>query len=132
LNTYEQSTGRWLNDAGEVLGVGYSGKGELKNNPSAQNVHNLGPIPCGLWRIGKPINTEKHGPFFLPLTPLFSTETFGRSGFGCHGDSIQHPGEASEGCIIMPPDARHRIWASGDDSLHVVKGSSNQTGEVNP
>jgi hypothetical protein len=132
LNTYEISTGRWLNDAGEVLGVGYSGKGELKNNPSAQNVHNLGPIPCGLWRIGKPHKHPKHGPFLQCRSLRCSDQDFGRSGFGCHGDSIQHPGEASEGCIIMPPDARHRIWASGDDSLHVVKGTSNQTGEVNP
>jgi hypothetical protein len=68
----------------------------------------------------------------MALTPILQTKTYGRSGFLIHGDSIQHPGEASEGCIIMPPDARHRIWASGDDSLHVVKGTSNQTGEVNP
>jgi hypothetical protein len=70
LNTYEQSTGRWLNDAGEVLGVGYSGKGELKNNPSAENVHNLGPIPRGLWRIGPPQTAPSMGRFAMPLTPI--------------------------------------------------------------
>jgi hypothetical protein len=45
---------------------------------------------------------------------------FGRTGFLIHGDSLQHPGRASNGCIILPRPIRDRIAASGDDQLTVV------------
>ena len=38
-----------------------------------------------------------------------------------HGDSIGNPGSASEGCIILGPAIRHRIWNSGDRNLEVVQ-----------
>jgi hypothetical protein len=37
-----------------------------------------------------------------------------------HGDSIAHPGCASEGCIIMGQKIRQQIWTSGDHQLRVV------------
>src|ERR1035438_5538324 len=36
------------------------------------------------------------------LTPESGTNTFGREGFLIHGDSVQNPGTASHGCIILP------------------------------
>jgi len=46
--------------------------------------------------------------------------TFGRDGFLIHGDSVRHPGDASEGCIILPRRFRERIWTSEDTDLEVV------------
>ena len=81
------------------------------NDPARQAEHNVGPLPVGVWRMGDPVNTQKHGPFFIPLTPEPGTETFGRSAFGMHGDKkdpTAPPRSASEGCVILPLDVRER------------------------
>jgi hypothetical protein len=106
----------------EHEGWGYSGAGEGKNAPAMQSVHNVGPIPVGLYDIGDPVNTPRHGPFVLPLTPHAENEMFGRSEFLIHGDSIEHPGTASEGCIILNRIVRNTIHDSGDNLLRVVSG----------
>lgn len=118
---YEQSTGR-LSLNGNLAGTGYSGNGAGKNNPQMQSVANVGPIPCGVYAIGAPFNSIKHGPFAMPLSPDPTNAMFKRSGFMLHGDSIEHPGCASEGCIIMPLGVRHAVWDSGDRGLTVVSG----------
>ena len=117
--TYLQSTGELLHDDKHVA-FGYSGApGAAKNNPSMQNVHNTGPIPRGIYEIGEPEDTQAHGPFVLPLTPHADNQMFGRAGFLIHGDSIQHPGTASQGCIILARLFRLRIAQSGDQHLLV-------------
>ncbi|MFZ0735319.1 MAG: tlde1 domain-containing protein [Candidatus Sulfotelmatobacter sp.] len=118
--TYSQKTGD-LEQDGTHVATGYSGAGGGKNNPSLQNVRNVGPIPEGAWTItGPPVNTEDHGPYVLRLNPVPQTETFGRSGFLMHGDSKEHPGCASEGCVILPRPVREQVWTSGDRDLKVV------------
>jgi hypothetical protein len=118
--TYAQKTGDLLLN-GLRVGTGYSGFDNGKNNPSMQAVANLGPIPQGDWTIvGPPINTATHGPFVLRLEPANGTNLFGRSGFLMHGDSIETPGTASHGCIIMPRNIREQVWQSGDTALQVV------------
>lgn len=119
---YEQSTGKLISDTGEVTAVGYSGLGVGKNNPTNQDIHDFGPIPCGVWIMSKPLDTITHGPYVIPLSPMVHTETFGRTGFLIHGDSMVHPGTASLGCIIVPKVIREKIWASNDHSLQVVTG----------
>ena len=118
--TYAQKTGELLHD-GEHAGNGYSGCDEGKNNPAMQAVADCGPIPQGEWTIvGPPINTRGHGPYVLRLEPAASTTTFGRSGFLMHGDSIESPGCASHGCVILPRTVREQVWNSGDTELEVV------------
>jgi hypothetical protein len=118
--TYSQKTGD-LDQDGKHVATGYSGNGEGKNNPNLENVRNVGPIPQGDWTItGPPINTEDHGPYVLRLNPAAGTETFSRSGFLMHGDSKEHPGCASEGCVILPRTVREQVWTSGDRDLKVV------------
>lgn len=118
--TYAQQTGALLQD-GQTVANGYSGIDNGKNNPSMQAVPNVGPIPQGDWTIvGPPVNTPDHGPFVLRLQPAPGTNTFGRSGFLMHGDSIESPGCASHGCVIMPRTVRERVWNSGDTELEVV------------
>lgn len=117
---YAQDTGV-LDLDGTVIAKGYSGHGDGKNNPHAQSIPNVGPIPCGLWRIvGPPQDTLDHGPYVLTLEALPFTETFGRSGFLMHGDSIEHPGEASRGCLIFSYGVREGVWMSGITELLVV------------
>ena len=106
----------------EHEGWGYAGAADGKNNPEMQSVHNVGPLPVGLYDIGEPRNTPKHGPFVLPLTPHPENEMYGRSEFLIHGDSIAAPGTASEGCIIMNRIVRNHIAESGDTVLRVVSG----------
>src|SRR5438309_1100262 len=119
--TYAQKTGALRQPNGKVVATGYSGFDEGKNNPAMQAIHDVGPIPQGAWTIeGPPINTTEHGPFVLTLAPSSSTNTFGRSGFLMHGDSIHAPGTASKGCIIMARVFREQVWNSGDRDLEVV------------
>jgi hypothetical protein len=122
--TYVQSTGDLFDPNGQRMWTGYSGFApDGKNNPAAQDEANIGPIPRGTYTIGAPECVETdgpHGPFVLPLTPDPSNEMFGRSGFLCHGDSIEHAGSASHGCIIMPLAIRTQIASSNDDQLVVV------------
>jgi hypothetical protein len=116
---YSQASG-WLSRDGENVAEGYSGAGDGKNNPSMQDVPNVGPIPVGNYTIEKPIDTKTHGPYVLHLTPDDANEMFGRTAFMIHGDSVVHPGTASEGCVIMNRTVREKIWASGDTMLEVV------------
>lgn len=116
---YSQSSG-WIAHDGKNIARGYAGAGDGKNNPAMQDVPNIGPIPAGRYTIGEPSDTKTHGPYVLHLTPDESNEMFGRSAFLIHGDSVVHPGTASEGCIIMPRKIRAQIWESGDTALLVA------------
>ena len=118
--TYAQKSGELQQD-GKPVATGYSGAGAGKNNPALENVPNVGPIPQGDWTIaGPPVDTPDHGPYVLKLQPAASTETFGRSGFLIHGDSKEHPGSASHGCVILPRAVREQVWNSGDRELEVL------------
>ena len=103
-----------------VCSSGYSGCDPGKNDPAYQTIPDVGPIPQGDYEIGSPENTEEHGPFVLPLTHNENNVMWGRSGFLIHGDSIEHPGQASKGCIILPRAVREQIAASGDNLLRVI------------
>jgi type VI secretion system (T6SS) effector TldE1-like protein len=122
---FDQSNGE-LRLNGILLGTGYSGHDLGKNNPAMQNDPGLGPIPAGFWDInGPPQDTKTHGPCTLRLEPRRGTETFGRAGFLIHGDSLEHPGQGSQGCIALSPrQKRSYIWQSGDTRLLVISGLS--------
>lgn len=125
---YEQDKGV-LRRLGQVFTDCYSGAGDGKNDPAMQGVHNRGPIPQGIYMICPPENTETHGPYVLPLIPDPQNLMFGRAGFLIHGDSVQHPGQASEGCIIASRVARESVWASGDRTLNVIADASHEPPE---
>jgi hypothetical protein len=119
--TYKQSTGQ-LTLNGQPFGKGYSGmQGVGYDNPAEQFVKDVGPIPEGFYTIeGPPFNTTEHGPFVMRLTPDAANDMEGRSGLLCHGDSVVHPGAASEGCVVMPRLVREAMWSSGDRRLQVI------------
>lgn len=118
---YEQLSGRMLKQGGGLLATGYSGAGNGKNNPTEEHVQNVGPLPEGFYDVQAPFDSPKHGPYALPLYPDAGNAMYGRSEFLIHGDSLERPGNASQGCIIMPRFAREMIWNGGDHRLQVVK-----------
>ena len=117
---YSQSTGR-LTWNGRQVGTGYSGAGDNgKNNPRMESVEDVGPIPRGRYRIGASQKHPTKGPITMSLSPD-GHAAHGRTHFLIHGDSIAHPGAASQGCVILSRDIRSRISESGDTTLEVVE-----------
>jgi hypothetical protein len=118
--TYSQSKGTFCID-GQYLATGYSGFGNSKNRGSDQAIVKQGPIPLGLWSLTGVADSPHTGPFTITLVADAGTNTFGRSAFRIHGDSISAPGRASFGCIVINRAARDKIWASGERKLTVIE-----------
>lgn len=118
--TYKQSTGQLTDSTGFLVATGYAGMGKGMNNPEMQGVQKIGPLPVGKYTFGTPVPYSHLGPFAIPLIPDSSNEMFGRGDFYVHGDSVDDPGNASEGCIIQSHPIRDLMWTSGDHQLEVV------------
>lgn len=119
---YEQSTGQLRDKTMHPVYKGYAGHGEGLNNPKMANVQNVGPLPCGMYTMEKPVDTKTHGPYVIWLTPHKDNQMFDRAGFGIHGDEVKHPNEqlASHGCPIFPRIMREMMWESGDHDFAVI------------
>jgi RHS repeat-associated protein len=121
---YSQSTGQLThidaNGNTTNIGAGYAGNGQGVNNPTMQNMPNVGPIPQGTYDIGQQRNSPNTGPGILPLTPQAGTNTYGRSDFQIHGDNTQGNQSASQGCMIFNRNIRNQIGNSVDNVLRVV------------
>jgi hypothetical protein len=116
---YEQATGHLSRD-GIYFTRGYAGAREGKNNPAMQTVPNVGPLPVGRYAMTAIMDLSDKGPRCIRLVQI-EGPTFGRSGFLIHGDSMTHPGDASEGCIIVGGRTnRELIWGTKDRELEVV------------
>lgn len=116
---YQQSTGKLTRD-GELVAIGYSGHGADKNVAADEGVKNMGPLPVGTYTIEAAITDPRLGPLAMRLLPFASNSMLGRADFFIHGDSPAHPGEASEGCIVLPNMARLIIDRDPDRRLQVV------------
>lgn len=117
---YRRSTGELTLD-GRSLATGYSGSGAAKNNPEMQSSQGQGLIPQGTNTMDPQFYSPATGPGAIRLTPNRETEKFGRKDFEMNGDSIRHPGTASEGCIIMPPEVRKQVAALLNRALTVMR-----------
>ena len=121
--TFEQATGWWIDPTGKVIfKAGYAGSGVGKNNPAMQDVKNIGPLPRGFYTAEPPADDAKVGKFAMRLTPSPENQMFGRADMFMHGDSETDPGNASEGCIVLPRALREKFWASGDHTIQVTHG----------
>lgn len=116
---WRNSTGNLSRD-GVIISSGYSGAGRGKNNPVMEAATGVGPIPKGDWNIAGVHNSPNTGPYTITLEAQPGTDTFGRSAFRIHGDSLKAPGTASHGCIILPRSVREKIIASNDKLLRVL------------
>lgn len=118
---YRQSTGELLRAEGTLAGKGYAGAAPHgKNDPLLQDVHDVGPIPRGFYTIGQAYRDGKLGPVTMSLKQDACNRMLGRDLFFFHPDSITHPGEASEGCIVMPMAVLEEVAASKDRELEVT------------
>ncbi len=117
--TFNSRTGEFKHD-NLSLGFGYAGNGAGKNNPDMERVKGHGPLPRGLYKIGAPYDDAHLGPVVFHLDPEPGTEMFGRSLMRIHGDSAAHPGDASDGCIILGLKLRRLVMASSDRQLTVL------------
>lgn len=119
---WKQSTGQLFMQGSPVttpFATGYAGSGSGKNNPDYQCVQDIGPIPRGWYTVGA--ETDDPAPVTLPLTPDADTDVCGRTGFLIHADSINRPGWASEGCIVIGDRGkREKIRDSGERRLNVI------------
>lgn len=115
---YNQKTGSLTDAAGVIIGLGYSGYGDGKNNPARQDTAKIGPIPTGYYAIGSPFTHPHSGPITMRLEPNPLNQMYGRSGFMIHGDNQEH--NASEGCIIMTRAVRLLLAESPDRCLKVI------------
>jgi hypothetical protein len=106
---YVQDTGAiYFNRS--FISIGYAGRGIGVNNSDLQNRVGVGPIPRGLWSMGRVQQTPS--PHSIRLNPGPETETFGRSGFLVHGGNADTGRTASRGCIILDRTTRKQIMAS--------------------
>jgi hypothetical protein len=119
---YVQSTGDLFDASGKNIARGYSGKNpEGINQPDKECEANVGPIPRGLYDIGR--QKDKPTPVTLPLTARDPNHCSPpRSGFLIHGDNSS--GTASTGCIVVGRTIRETIRDSGDTTVQVVRASS--------
>ena len=125
MSTFEQSTGKLFDASGKFLAKGYAGGNDGKNpegvnNPNMQDVKSIGPLPQGTYTFGVAVDHSTLGAFAIPLIPDSDNEMFGRGHFYMHGDTTPS-GNASEGCIIMPPAIRHQLYNSDDKTVIVVE-----------
>ena len=117
---YEQDTGEFFHEVAgdeQPVGVGYSGTGVGRNNPKAQAIHDVGPIPLGRYRIGMVYSHPALGPLTMNLTPCGGQDMFDRDAFRMHGNNAKN--DASHGCIILDRPIRLMVSQSDDRDLLV-------------
>lgn len=114
---YSQTAGIFTRDQDIICEGCYAGRGDGKDNPDMQGVHGEGPLPQGLYIIGELERLPHLGPC-RSLTPAGTNNMYGRSGFFMHLDNPAHPGESSDGCIVMPTYAA--LESITDTELQVI------------
>ena len=81
----------------------YSGAGSSRNEASAVDRVNEGPIPHGIYTL-RNVGTTNLGPVTIECVPSPNNVMYGRRGFYIHG------GTRSEGCIIInDPEFRRSL-----------------------
>jgi hypothetical protein len=118
---YFQLSGE-LHHNGNFITRGWAGKLNGYKNPLAQDQHNIGPLPCGFYTIGKGYEHRELGLVTMNLTPDPENEMFGRSDFRIHGSSEKEPLLSSEGCIILMRLIREAVDYDTDKQLQVISG----------
>ncbi len=101
---------------------GYSGRKEGLNNPSMQNITDVGPIPQGTYTIQRQqtnwtrAGKELEASMRLTESPL--NLMWDRGGFLLHQGNFSTM-NSSTGCIVLPLETLNLIGNSGDRTLRV-------------
>lgn len=117
---YSQTSGTIWCPAGREVAIGYSGFGQAKNKPDMETEANLGPIPRGMYEMGKPCHSTRVGPDAIPLTPC-QHKAHGRTNLFIHGDSKSAPGTISKGCLVANKYVRTRMIVEQYKLLLVIE-----------
>ena len=125
--TFHQDTGREFDENGILQARGYAGRNAGKNNPAMEGVKGIGPLPRGRYRGVELFEVHPTvGKYAIRLEPDAETRAriiaYGRNpdSFFNHGDSSEHPGLASHGCIVTYKPARVKFWTTTDRWIEVV------------
>jgi hypothetical protein len=118
--TYQQGTGLLTDPFGQPFARGYSGTGLGRNNPAMESVKNVGPIPRGLYRIGKAYTHLHLGRVCMNLEPEPETDTHDRTDFRIHANNAS-TNDASHGCVVLDLPYRLTVSVSKDEFLRVVE-----------
>ena len=102
---WSQSRGSMTTDDGRLIAVGFAGNHDGRNNPDMQSVHDVGPLPQGVYRVGAWGPHAELGQLSAPLTQI-AGETYGRSGFYIHGPGGADPSQCSKGCVVIEHSQR--------------------------
>ena len=89
---FEISTGKFFAPGPVLKSKGYAGGNcgknpEGINNADMQSVHDIGPLPEGLYTRGKLVPQSHLGRDAIALIPDPSNEMHGRGDFYLHGDT---------------------------------------------
>lgn len=108
--TFNRTLGNLATNDGHVFATGiWSGHGEHANVIGDEQLGGLGPLPAGLYKVGKPRDGGHLGPFVMDLTQV-EGDSFGRSLFRIHGAAAGDVNHASsDGCVIAGHDVRVQI-----------------------
>lgn len=120
---YSQRSGEVKSPSGDHFLFGYAGNGPGLNNPDAQDVQNVGPLPRGKYRMSNFVQAHPTvGSCAIELSPYSTNQMFGRSGFFIHGLAIMDPLHSSHGCPIIGNN-NHRIemWQHADHCFEVTE-----------
>ncbi|XQS17336.1 tlde1 domain-containing protein [Citrobacter telavivensis] len=116
---YKVSVHKFYLDGTFQFDAEYSGRPEFWNDSANECVINKGPLPRGTYTIGPAFNHPRTKAYTLRLTPFIENQMCGRDGFMIHGNSVAHPTQASDGCIILNLSGRKTINDSTDKILVV-------------
>jgi hypothetical protein len=111
--SYNQNTGELKRD-NQVIGTGFSGKGEAKNDPHSYKEPVIGVIPIGDWKVERRRNDPKTGEPILDLSLFTGGHVKGRipgENFTIHPEDGANAGESG---IAMPRKVR--------DAIEIPKG----------
>jgi hypothetical protein len=104
---YSQSTGQ-LRLGDLLLGTGFSGSGNGRNNPKLERMFKIGPIPAGDYTIGNKF-TEADGAVRFELKPMVnSTNRWPREVFWMAADTTP-PGGNPASYITLSRDVLSKI-----------------------
>mgnify|MGYP003333853596 FL=1 len=119
--TWHQAGGLMTSPEGETIAQGWAGHGEGKNNPEKQQIRETGPLPQGLYKVGKWQDHPRLGRMVARLEQI-EGETYGRDGFFIHGPSKDPAkyGQESKGCIVIPYQARLKVKELSPSFIQVV------------
>ena len=132
MNLYwSQSKGQMTDDDGHAIATGWAGNNKNpkwnprktpgKNCTAYEDMHNIGPLPRGLYKVGQWGPHPELGELSATLTQI-DGETFGRDSFYIHGPDKdpEFYGEESRGCIVLPHDQRLKVAALNPTMVKVT------------